>query len=86
LFEDDAQIEIFLNIMDEYTNMNIDLDGEYEKEEVDVDICQPLNHTAHGWRIEIYLPKKIFIHRGLVPFERLFDSNDVPLNPLIKPK
>jgi len=44
VFEDNAQIDRFLNMVDEYTNMNIDSYGEEEEGELDTD--QSSNHDA----------------------------------------
>jgi hypothetical protein len=44
VFEDNAQIEIFLNMVKKYTNMNINSNG--EEEEGELDICQSPHHVS----------------------------------------
>jgi len=65
-------------MIDEYANMNID---SYEEEDREMDTGKPVNNKApdmiRGQKV-IQL-KTNFIPRGLVPLERLFDLNDVPL-------
>lgn len=87
LFEGDAQIERFVNMVDKYKNMNIHSNGE-EEQKGHLDIGWPPNHSTldmiRGQRI-IQL-KTNFIPQCLVPLERMFDSKDVPGKPYIKPK
>jgi hypothetical protein len=83
-FEDDEQIKRFFTMVDEYTNMSIYSDGEEEEEELYT--VQPCDHFVPdmvGGHKVIQL-KTNFIPKGLVPLERLFDLNDVPLKPSIK--
>ena len=71
VFEDDQQIRRFLERTDEFLNTPIDKD-EDETTKENLDGATFLN------AIIIQLNNNI-IPRGLVPFEKLFDSNDVAL-------
>jgi hypothetical protein len=73
VFEDDLEIERFLQSVDEFSALHIDQDPDLE------DDSHPgvfLNKIANHQIIQ--LPSN-HILRGLIPLERLFDGNDVPV-------
>jgi hypothetical protein len=71
VFEDDLEVKRFLETVEEFSKMHIDQDVVSEE---DPDGGNLLN-TIAGSDI-VQLPSN-HIPRGLVPLERLFDSNDV---------
>jgi ribonuclease HI len=71
VFEDDIEIKKFLETVDEFSDMHIDQDQDYEEiPHVDVFMNKIANHHI------VQLPSN-HIPKGLVPLERLFDRNDV---------
>jgi hypothetical protein len=82
-FEDDKQVEIFLQMSNEFANINIDDEcccNEYESETARNNNDPFQNHIVG--RDIVQLNNNI-IPRGLVPLEKLFDENDVARNPNI---
>ena len=75
MFEDDREIQKFLERVEEFAGIQID----DEQEIVENQNSSPFNKTMVGKNI-IDL-KTNFIPKGLVPLERLFDNNDVFLKP-----
>jgi ribonuclease HI len=71
VFEDDLEVKRFLETVEEFSEMHIDQDAASEEEPEGGNL---LNKIAG--RDIIQLPSN-HIPRGLVPLERLFDSNDV---------
>jgi ribonuclease HI len=71
VFEDDLEIEKFLQFVDEFSVLHIDQDPNLEGDpQPEVFLNEIANHQI------IQLPSN-HILRGLVPLERLFDRNDV---------
>ena len=78
VFEYDDEINRFLQVIDEFSEMHIDLEKktieEWNQSKLKDEIGQdnivqiPSNHTP----------------KGLVPLEKLFDHNDVPYRPAKK--
>jgi hypothetical protein len=83
VFEDDKQVERFLQMSDEFANMNIDDEYCCEDDENAVERSDndPFQNQIAGR--DIVQLKNNIIPKGLVPFERLFDENDVARNPRI---
>jgi len=72
VFEDDDEVNRFLQVIDEFSEMKIDQENETLEE------CpQPLLRNRIGQNIVVQLPSN-HIPKGLVPLEKLFDHNDVP--------
>jgi hypothetical protein len=71
VFEDDAELTRFLTVVDEYAEQQIDQDNEHEEE---VEQPKLKNKIAAHEIVQLSTNK---IPKGLVPLERLFDSNDV---------
>jgi hypothetical protein len=73
VFEDDSKLERFLQSVDEFSALHIDHDPELEGDPHPKEFVNKIaNHHI------IQLPNN-HISRGLVPLERLFDGNDVPV-------
>jgi hypothetical protein len=73
VFEDDLEIEKFLQSVDEFSALHIDQDLDLEGDPPsEVFSNKIVNHQI------IQLPSN-HIPRGLVPLERLFDKNDVAI-------
>ena len=73
VFEDDLEINKFLETIEEFSKMHIDQDSVSEEE---LDGGNFLNKIAKSNIVQ--LPNN-HIPRGLVPLERIFDRNDVAL-------
>jgi hypothetical protein len=73
VFEDDLEVKIFLETIEEFSEMQIDQDSVFEE---NLDGGNFLNKIAE--RNIVRLPNN-HIPRGLVPLERIFDRNDVAL-------
>jgi ribonuclease HI len=73
VFEDDSKLKRFLQAVDEFIALHIDQDPDLEG---DPHPERFLNEIANHQIIQ--LPSN-HIPRGLVPLERLFDGNDVPV-------
>jgi hypothetical protein len=73
VFKDDEEIQIFLQTIEEFSNISIDQDD--EDGEVEVHATGFIQDNVVGHKI-IEL-KTNHIPKGLVPLERLFDHNDV---------
>jgi hypothetical protein len=76
VFSDYLELHIFLHTIDELSNISIDLESQKgENEELeDQQASHLLKKVASHGIVEL---KTNRIPRGLVPMERLFDSNDV---------
>jgi ribonuclease HI len=73
VFEDDSELERFLQSVDEFSALHIDQDPDLEGDPCPEEFLNKIaNHQI------IQLPSN-HIPRGLVPLERLFDGNDVPV-------
>jgi hypothetical protein len=76
VFSDDLELQRFLHTTDEFSNISIYQKGqEGEDDELEDKKESPLLKTLVGHNI-VEL-KTNHIPKGLVPLERLFDSNDV---------
>ena len=83
VFEDDKQVEIFLQMSDEFANMNIDVEC-YFNEDERMDACSdddPFQNQIAGR--DIVQLKNNIIPKGLVLLENLFHKNNVARIPKI---
>jgi hypothetical protein len=81
IFEDDKQVERFLQMTDEFVNSNIDDEYCCDQEE---DATVFTNDDYFQNQIvdrDIVQLKKNIIPKGLVPLEKIFDNSDVARNP-----
>jgi ribonuclease HI len=73
-FEDDHEIQRFLETVDEFSTLHIDQDQDTEESpHADIFLNKIVDHHI------VHLPSNL-IPKGLVPLERLFDRNDVVVN------
>jgi hypothetical protein len=70
-FDDVAKLKIFLEVMDEFADLQIDLENEHDEE-----VEKPKLRIKIGAHEMVQLSTNR-IPKGLVPLERLFDNNDV---------
>jgi hypothetical protein len=76
------KIEIFLKMEDGFENLNID--GEYCDEEVDLAVFAKDGYFENQIvGRDIVQLKSNIIPKGLVPLEKRFDKNDVARSPMI---
>jgi hypothetical protein len=73
VFKDDAELTRFLAVIDEFADLQVDLENEHDE-----DVDKPKFRrkiVAH----EIVQLSTNIIPKGLVPLEKLFDNNDVAI-------
>jgi ribonuclease HI len=75
VFDDDEELVIFLEVIDEFSALHID----HENENIEK-VKNPKLKNKIGRHDIIQLPNNQ-IPRGLVPLDKIFDQNDVPLKP-----
>jgi len=73
VFLDDKEINIFLQIEGNYKDASIDVDYDTDESEIEVN------------QMEILQLKDNIIPKGLIPFEELFDQDDVARKPSLVP-
>jgi hypothetical protein len=73
VFKDDSELKRFLQSVDEFSALHIDQDPDLEG---DPHLEEFVNKIANH---QIFQLPSNHIPRGLVPLERLFDGNDVPV-------
>jgi ribonuclease HI len=72
VFEDDDELNRFLQVVDEFSDMHVD------QQNLNIEESQkPKLKQRLGQRDIVQLPNN-YIPRGLVPLEKIFDHNDVP--------
>ena len=76
-FEDDIEIERFLELTGEFSNSMIDQEQDDEDEEFEG--VAETDIAGH----DIIELKSNFIPKGLVPLERIFSKDDTPLKPIV---
>jgi len=76
MFEDEEHIKYFLELVGEFSGLEIDQEEEVEEEHSNMKILKVSvgNH-------KILQLKDNVIPKGLVPLEKLFNANDVGMNP-----
>jgi hypothetical protein len=86
IFEDDEQIKQFLEMVDEFSETHIDQENQndpawimQEGESEEKFKNKIANH-------KMLLLKNNQIPKGLIPLERLFDQNDIPLKSTLQPQ
>ena len=78
VFEDDEQLKSFLQLVGEFSLLQIDEDN------LDMVNPQVVDDPELNSKIvdhDIIKLSNNFIPKGLIPLEKLFDYNDVPQNP-----
>jgi hypothetical protein len=71
VFEDDLEINIFLETIDEFSSLHIDQDPDDDK---NLHADKFLNKITDHKIVQLF---SNHIPKGLIPLERLFDKNDV---------
>jgi hypothetical protein len=72
VFEDDDEVNRFLQVIDEFSEMQIDQENEALEESPQSQLRNKIGKDSI-----VQLPSN-HIPKGLIPLERLFDQNDVP--------
>jgi hypothetical protein len=72
VFEDDDEVNRFLQVIDEFSEMQIDQENEALEENPQSQLRNKIGKDSI-----VQLPSN-HIPKGLIPLERLFDQNDVP--------
>ena len=80
VFENDDELSKFLQVVDEFSDMNIDQENLNMEES-----HRPKLKEKVGKQNIVQLPSN-HIPQGLVPLEELFDHNDVPFKPVKRDK
>ncbi len=78
VFEEDSEIQRFLQTVQEFSDLIIDGDNLIAEQEQE-NLEQKYHNRIAGHEI-MQLPTN-YIPKGLVPLERIFDQNDVPVKP-----
>ena len=78
MFENDDELSKFLQVVDEFYDMNID------QENLNMEEAQKLKLKDKVDDKNIVQLPSNYIPRGIVPLEELFDHNDIPLKPTKK--
>ncbi len=86
IFEDDDQVKRFLKIVDEFSSTQIDSENqnlEVPKTPIVEELLEEnlLNNIAGHKVLQL---KSNFIPKGLIPLEKIFDKNDIPVKPTVK--
>lgn len=75
IFEDDEHLKSFLQVIDDFSFLQIDEDRTKINENADInDTSDFKTQIANHDIIQLY---NNFIPKGLIPLEKLFDQNDV---------
>jgi hypothetical protein len=72
VFEDDDEVNRFLQVIDEFSEMQIDQENEALEENPQSQLRNKIGKDSI-----VQLPSN-HIPKGLIPLEKLFDQNDVP--------
>jgi ribonuclease HI len=80
VYEDDDEINRFLQVVDEFSDMHVD------QQNLNVEESQKPKLKQKSSQHDIAQLPKNYIPLGLVPPEKLFDHNDIPYNPDKKEK
>ncbi len=88
VFEDDEQIKKFLKAVEEFASTHIDPDNQNLESPDTPDVEDILDETLLNHMVghKVLQLKNNFIPKGLVPLEQIFDKNDVPAKPTVKPE
>jgi ribonuclease HI len=86
IFEDDEQIKKFLEMVDEFSETHIDQENQNDPVWI---MQEGENQEKFKDKIanhKMLLLKNNQIPKGLIPLERLFDQNDIPLKSTLQPQ
>jgi hypothetical protein len=85
VFDDDKQINRFMQMSEEFDNLSVDEVNMFEKDGNTEPILESHGYLTQLAKKEIIQLKSNTIPKGLVPLEELFASNDVAKNPKVTP-
>jgi hypothetical protein len=76
-----------MEFIDEFSNTHVDLDDEENREPMtEIEMKMTYDFSEYMVGNKFLQIKNNFISKGLVPLEKLFNRNDVPINPTVLPK
>jgi hypothetical protein len=86
VLEDDEQIKQFLEMVDEFSETHIDQENQNDPAWIMQEGENPKKFQDKIANHHMLLLKNNQIPRGLIPLERLFDQDDIPLNSTLRPQ
>jgi hypothetical protein len=86
VFEDDEQIKHFLEIVDEFTETHIDQENENDPAWIMQEGEDPQEFRDKIANHRMLILKNKHIPKGLIPLERLFNHDDIPLKSTLQPQ
>jgi ribonuclease HI len=86
IFEDDEQIKQFLEMIDEFSETHIDQENQNDPVWIMQEGENPEKFKDRIANHKMLLLKNNQIPKGLIPLERLFDQNDIPLKSTLQPQ
>jgi hypothetical protein len=86
IFEDDEQIKQFLEMVDEFSETHIDQENQNDPVWIMQEGENPEKFKDKIANHKMLLLKNNQIPKGLIPLERLFDQNDIPLKSTLQPQ
>jgi ribonuclease HI len=86
VFEDDEQIKQFLEMVDEFSETHIDQENQNDPAWIMQEGENPEKFQDKIANHRMLLLKNNQIPRGLIPLERLFDQDDIPLKSTLRPQ
>jgi hypothetical protein len=86
VFEDDEQIRKFLEMVDEFAKPHIDQENQNDHTWIMQEGEDPQGFQERISNNHMLVLKNNQIPKGLIPLERLFDQNDMPLKSALLPQ
>jgi hypothetical protein len=86
VFEDDEQIKQFLEMVDEFSETHIDQENQNDPAWIMQEGENPEKFKDKIANHKMLVLKNNQIPKGLIPLERLFDQNDIPLKSTLQPQ
>jgi hypothetical protein len=86
VFEDDEQIRKFLEMVDDFTETHIDQENQNDHTWIMQEGEDPQGFQEKITNNRMLVLKNNQIPKGLIPLERLFDQNDMPLKSNFQPQ
>jgi ribonuclease HI len=86
VFEDDEQIRKFLEMVDDFSETHIDQENQNDHTWIMQEGEEPQEFQEKIANHRMLVLKNNQIPKGLIPLERLFDQNDMPLKSTLQPQ
>jgi hypothetical protein len=86
VFEDDEQIKQFLEMVDEFSETHIDQENQNDPTWIMQEGEDPQKFQDKIVNHRMLVLKNNQIPKGLIPLERLFDQDDIPLKSTLQPQ